>query len=97
MAAPEYPYQYPLPSEDYEDPDLGFEIADEIFDSLPQSVKDEDKNEELYVRILSICDKYMLKKTIEGEEYYNKYTTMLRVKIVPKEWYPQIRLKRYGR
>lgn len=87
LAAPEYPYQYPLPSEDFEDSDLGHEIADEIFDCLPQNVRDEDKNEDLYVRILSICNKYMLKKTPQGEELYKTYTTMLRDKIVPKKWY----------
>ena len=77
LNSPDYPYQYPMYCDGFEESDNIYELLDDMFNYLPGDLKD---NNDLYERMYSVCMKHLGKKTPWGAEYYEKTTKMLRDK-----------------
>lgn len=75
LNSPDYPYQYFMYCDGFEEDDSIYELLDDMFNYLPEDIKD---SSELYDRMYSVCLKHLGKKTEWGIECYENTNKMLR-------------------
>lgn len=88
-ASPDYPYHYPIYDSFFRYNEAVLDIANDIFDSLPEHITNSDEDNSIESRILSVCAKHIGKFTPDLEDELKTFNHVFHNKIVPTEWHPK--------
>lgn len=88
LNAPDFPCQFPLCSEIPNEQHVKIEeLADEIYNYLPENLKDDEaKSNQLYIDLDRICGRHLYQITQDMQEAYDDYMNMLTNYEIPKGW-----------